>query len=356
MLSRVSHRDRGAVRPPDEDRAFDTGRVDDASDVVDRRLHALRGHDAGLAAGEAVGGHAQVVEGHAEQGHGLALACREEHVHLPAGRQARNLAGQADQHIPDLPNALNLLNLSQFSITITKGAVIVPENASVSLNNTTKASAVKAYLRARNSENAPTAACMTREKAASPRVLASARTDCSGSVAASAVTVPISTQAAPFRADDSTRHDEANVSIERRVMVVVCAERWGLIVAHTQFAELNGADVHLRWVEEDPKVPILEVHKMSVAEVKQERRAPSYFHEEMRRLGLREGALSKYCLGIANLADGAKRNRFKGILRRLERLAHPQVATGVCRTTSPGDTSNTSARPAISPRTASTWK
>ena len=29
-----------------------------------------------------------------------------------------------------------------------------------------------------------------------------------------------STQAAPFRADDSTRHDEANVSIERRVMVM----------------------------------------------------------------------------------------------------------------------------------------
>ena len=57
-----------------------------------------------------------------------------------------------------------------------------------------------------------------------------------------------------------------------------------------------------------------------VAEVKQERRAPSYFHEEMRRLGLREGALSKYCLGIASLAEGAKTNRFKGVLRRLERI------------------------------------
>ena len=57
-----------------------------------------------------------------------------------------------------------------------------------------------------------------------------------------------------------------------------------------------------------------------VAEVKQERRAPSYFHEEMRRLGLREGALSKYCLGIASLAEGAKKNRFKAVLRRLERI------------------------------------
>ena len=73
---------------------------------------------------------------------------------------------------------------------------MVPENASVNLNSTTKASAAQACLRARNSENAPTAACMTRENAASPRVSASARTDCSGSVAASAVTVPISTSAA----------------------------------------------------------------------------------------------------------------------------------------------------------------
>jgi hypothetical protein len=63
-----------------------------------------------------------------------------------------------------------------------------------------------------------------------------------------------------------------------------------------------------------------------VAEIKQERRAPSYFHEEMRRLGLREGALSKYCLGIASLAESAKKNHFKGILRRLEQLGEDRFA------------------------------
>jgi hypothetical protein len=31
VLSGVSHRDRGAVRPADEDRAFELGRVDDPS-------------------------------------------------------------------------------------------------------------------------------------------------------------------------------------------------------------------------------------------------------------------------------------------------------------------------------------
>lgn len=59
-----------------------------------------------------------------------------------------------------------------------------------------------------------------------------------------------------------------------------------------------------------------------IAEVKQARRAPSAFHEEMRHLGVREGALSKYCLGVASLDAEAKKNRFKVILRRLEELGH----------------------------------
>jgi len=45
-------------------------------------------------------------------------------------------------------------------------------------------------------EKAPIAACSTRANAVSVCVAASARTDCSGSVAASAVIVPISTIAA----------------------------------------------------------------------------------------------------------------------------------------------------------------
>ena len=73
---------------------------------------------------------------------------------------------------------------------------MVPENASVNLNSTTKASAAKASRRVRNSENAPYAACSTRANAVSPDVAASAACDCDGSVAASAVMVPITTMAA----------------------------------------------------------------------------------------------------------------------------------------------------------------
>ena len=61
VLSCVSHRDRGAVRPPDEDRAFDTGRVDDPSDVVDGRLYGVVGRSARLPARPRVEPHRAVL-------------------------------------------------------------------------------------------------------------------------------------------------------------------------------------------------------------------------------------------------------------------------------------------------------
>ena len=55
------------------------------------------GDEAGLAAGEAVGRHAEVVQRHAQQRGGLALAGGDEHVHLAAGPDLGHLAGQAEQ-------------------------------------------------------------------------------------------------------------------------------------------------------------------------------------------------------------------------------------------------------------------
>src|SRR5947207_8780816 len=68
---------------------------------------------------------------------------------------------------------------------------MTPEIYPLSLHDalpiSTKASAASASLRIRNSENAPTAAWITRVKAVSVLVAASARADCSGSEADSAV-------------------------------------------------------------------------------------------------------------------------------------------------------------------------
>ena len=55
------------------------------------------GDEPGLAAGEAVGRDAQVVQRHAEEGGGLALAGGDEHVHLTAGPGARHLRRQVQQ-------------------------------------------------------------------------------------------------------------------------------------------------------------------------------------------------------------------------------------------------------------------
>ena len=55
------------------------------------------GDEAGLAPGEAVGGDAEVVQGHAHQRGGLALAGGDQHVHLAAGPDLRHVGGQAEE-------------------------------------------------------------------------------------------------------------------------------------------------------------------------------------------------------------------------------------------------------------------
>jgi hypothetical protein len=65
---------------------------------------------------------------------------------------------------------------------------------------------------------------------------------------------------------------------------------------------------------------------VAVVEIKQRETGPSQFAEVLRSLGFREGALSKYCMGIALLEPAAKRNRFQPVLRRLERMGGSPLA------------------------------
>ncbi len=55
------------------------------------------GDKAGLAPGEGVCGHAEVVQRHAQQGHGLSFARGNEHVHLPTGPRVGHLGREAQQ-------------------------------------------------------------------------------------------------------------------------------------------------------------------------------------------------------------------------------------------------------------------
>lgn len=64
-----------------------------------------------------------------------------------------------------------------------------------------------------------------------------------------------------------------------------------------------------------------------IVEVKQGRRARSPVIDALRACKLREGSLSKYCAGMATLERGAKSNRFRPFLRRLEALGLPPVTS-----------------------------
>lgn len=52
-------------------------------------------------------------------------------------------------------------------------------------------------------------------------------------------------------------------------------------------------------------------HNLVIAEVKQNKASDSEFIHLMRELRIKEGALSKYCLGVSNLVDSVKKNNFK---------------------------------------------
>jgi len=64
-----------------------------------------------------------------------------------------------------------------------------------------------------------------------------------------------------------------------------------------------------------------------IAEFKQERSARSPLLDVLRGLHLREGPLSKYCLGIATLRPEVKANQFKEAIRRIESIDRRRLFT-----------------------------
>lgn len=59
-----------------------------------------------------------------------------------------------------------------------------------------------------------------------------------------------------------------------------------------------------------------------IAEVKQDKLANSKFVELMKEKRIKEGAVSKYCLGVSNLINEVKKNNFKENIQRINKLTH----------------------------------
>ncbi|MGZ3898920.1 MAG: polyphosphate polymerase domain-containing protein [Bacteroidia bacterium] len=65
-----------------------------------------------------------------------------------------------------------------------------------------------------------------------------------------------------------------------------------------------------------------------IAEVKQDSKNPSAFIHLMKSKHIREGSISKYCMGIAVSYNGIKTNNFKEKLLTLKRFANNDFITG----------------------------
>ena len=59
-----------------------------------------------------------------------------------------------------------------------------------------------------------------------------------------------------------------------------------------------------------------------IAEVKQDKRAGSAFLEAMRKFRIREGSMSKYCLGVALTNEQVKKNNFKEKITSLNHIIY----------------------------------
>lgn len=75
-------------------------------------------------------------------------------------------------------------------------------------------------------------------------------------------------------------------------------------------------DLDLEFIKEQQHKKL---ENIVIAEVKQDRRKSSPFMDIMKKYHLREGSISKYCMGIASVCETVKKNNFKNKLTIINR-------------------------------------
>jgi hypothetical protein len=63
-------------------------------------------------------------------------------------------------------------------------------------------------------------------------------------------------------------------------------------------------------------------HNLVIAEVKQNKSSNSEFTHLMREFRIKEGSMSKYCIGVSNLVEEVKKNNFKEKNNKIIKLNH----------------------------------
>lgn len=94
---------------------------------------------------------------------------------------------------------------------------------------------------------------------------------------------------------------------------------------HKTIAERVTIDLGLEFIKDGVKKPI---DNMVIAEVKQEKRKASPFVKVMKKHHIREGSISKYCMGIALTCNNVKKNNFKSKLQIIIKKYADAITSG----------------------------
>jgi hypothetical protein len=97
-----------------------------------------------------------------------------------------------------------------------------------------------------------------------------------------------------------------------------------LTLVHKSESERVTLDTFLEFEKDGT---IRQMPNLVIAEVKQDKKKASYFIQMMKKHRIREGSLSKYCLGVVLTCDGVKKNNFKQKLISLNQILHDTSIT-----------------------------
>ncbi len=97
-----------------------------------------------------------------------------------------------------------------------------------------------------------------------------------------------------------------------------------LTLVNKTSAERLTIDLDLEYVKDEKTKKL---GSLVIAEVKQEKRKVSPFLTIMRKYHIREGSISKYCLGIALTCNDVKKNNFKAKILTLKHIIYDDLVT-----------------------------
>jgi hypothetical protein len=105
---------------------------------------------------------------------------------------------------------------------------------------------------------------------------------------------------------------------------ILTAEFTRLTLVREDAPERLTVDVGLTYTRGDE---VRELPGVAVAEIKQDRPGQADARDALRSLYLRDGSVSKYCIGVALLVPDVKKNRFKRVLSALARIEREHASS-----------------------------